>query len=252
MHDAEVIVIGSGPGGAISAALLAEAGREVLVLEEGPQLALDSCTPFSQAEMVQKYRNAGATVALGEPRLAYVEARCVGGGSEVNSALYHRAPAQALETWRQDYDVRELDGLDRDFAEIESTLGVGYLPHPAPASSARLKRGAEGLGWQAIEVPRWYRYADGRPPRKQSMSETFVQRALKAGARLRAGCRATALHRRGENWQVQTEEGQALRARAVFVCAGAIHSAALLRRCGIGLAGAALRMHPSIKVTALF
>ncbi|MBX3522760.1 MAG: GMC family oxidoreductase, partial [Xanthobacteraceae bacterium] len=36
--SAEIIVIGSGPGGAITAALLAEAGRDVLLLEAGPNL----------------------------------------------------------------------------------------------------------------------------------------------------------------------------------------------------------------------
>jgi choline dehydrogenase-like flavoprotein len=47
----EIIVIGSGPGGAVTAATLASAGREVLLIEEGPDLAQDSCAPFSLAEM---------------------------------------------------------------------------------------------------------------------------------------------------------------------------------------------------------
>src|SRR5206468_7568428 len=81
----EVAVIGSGPGGAVTAGLLAEAGRAVVLVEEGPHLALDSCPPFSRAEMVQKYRAGGVTVAMGTPKISYVEGRCVGGGSEINS-----------------------------------------------------------------------------------------------------------------------------------------------------------------------
>ena len=49
------LVIGSGPGGAITAALLAEAGRDVLILEEGPSLPLESCEPFSIQEVLQEY-----------------------------------------------------------------------------------------------------------------------------------------------------------------------------------------------------
>ena len=37
---ADVLVIGSGPGGAITACLLAEAGRDVVLVEEEPWLTL--------------------------------------------------------------------------------------------------------------------------------------------------------------------------------------------------------------------
>ncbi|MFQ3679098.1 MAG: NAD(P)-binding protein, partial [Pseudanabaenaceae cyanobacterium] len=47
-------MIGSGPGGAVTAQALAAAGREVLWLEEGPHWPLDSCAPFSRAELEQK------------------------------------------------------------------------------------------------------------------------------------------------------------------------------------------------------
>src|SRR5688572_13404793 len=103
---AEIVVIGSGPGGAITACLLAEAGRDVLLVEEGDHLPLSSCEPFSVDEMLQKYRNGGQTVALGKNKIAYVEGRCVGGGSEINSGLYHRTPPEILERWRKEFSVQ--------------------------------------------------------------------------------------------------------------------------------------------------
>ena len=66
---AEIVVIGSGPGGAITACLLAVAGRDVLLVEEGEHLPLSSCEPFSTDEMLQKYRNGGQTVALGKNKI---------------------------------------------------------------------------------------------------------------------------------------------------------------------------------------
>ncbi|HZV35619.1 MAG TPA: GMC family oxidoreductase N-terminal domain-containing protein, partial [Verrucomicrobiae bacterium] len=104
----EIVVIGSGPGGAITACLLAEAGRKVLLMEEGEYFSLESCVPFSKQEMVQKYRNGGQTVAMGANKVAYVEGRCVGGGSEINSGLYHRTPPEILETWRKEFRVEGL------------------------------------------------------------------------------------------------------------------------------------------------
>ena len=58
--DTEFLVIGSGAGGATTAAVLAEAGRDVVV----------------------------------------AEGRCVGGSTEINSGLWHRLPEELAEEWR--------------------------------------------------------------------------------------------------------------------------------------------------------
>ena len=122
---AEIVVIGSGPGGAVTACLLAEAGRDIVILEEGPYHPLESCTPFSSGEMLQKYRNGGVTVALGRPKVAYAEGRCVGGGSEINSGLYHRTPPDVLDEWRRDFAVDALTEADLrpQFEANERDLG---------------------------------------------------------------------------------------------------------------------------------
>jgi choline dehydrogenase-like flavoprotein len=65
------IVIGSGPGGAISGCMLAEAGRDVLVLEEGGYFDLQDIEPFSIEEMKHKYRNGGLTLAFGKIKINY-------------------------------------------------------------------------------------------------------------------------------------------------------------------------------------
>jgi choline dehydrogenase-like flavoprotein len=66
----DILVIGSGPGGSVTASVLSEAGREVLCLEEGPFLSLNSAPQFSREEMIQKYRNGGLTVALGKAKVS--------------------------------------------------------------------------------------------------------------------------------------------------------------------------------------
>ena len=77
----ECVVVGSGPGGCVTAYHLAAAGRSVTVLEDGEHLSLDAVPAFSRAEMERKYRNGGLTLAFGAARVQYVEGRCVGGGA---------------------------------------------------------------------------------------------------------------------------------------------------------------------------
>jgi choline dehydrogenase-like flavoprotein len=264
-----VAVIGSGPGGAVTASLLAEAGRNVVVIEEGPFLPLEACAPFSLDEMVTKYRNGGVTVAMGPTKVAYVEGRCVGGGSEINSGLYHRTPPEVLDAWRNEFQVDGLSAgdLQPQFEACERDLSVSYLPGPAPAASLKLHEGATRLGWKSLEVPRWYRYdppavsATAPKGARQSMTRTFIPRAVAAGCRLIPETRARRVRRIGSRWLVEAlwrsgdapPRAVAIEADSLFVCGGAIQTPALLRRSGITRnVGNSLRMHPTVKVVARF
>jgi choline dehydrogenase-like flavoprotein len=256
----EIAVIGSGPGGAITASLLAEAGRNVLLIEEGPSLSLESCNPFSLEEMLTKYRNGGQTVALGKNKIAFVEGRCVGGGSEINSGLYHRTPPEVLESWRTQYQVEALDeqALAPHFLACERDLSVSLSPNAHPAASLKLQQGAARLGWSSVEVPRWYRYAQSDDQRgaRQSMSKALIPRFLKAGGRLLPSTRVWKISRSNGKWSIQARNSAGelrIQVESLFVCAGAVQSPALLRRSGITKnIGNSLQLHPTIKLAARF
>lgn len=266
----EIVVIGSGPGGAITACLLAEAGREVLLVEEGDHLPLSSCAPFSTEEMLQKYRNGGQTVALGRNKIAYVEGRCVGGGSEINSGLYHRTPPEILERWKNEFQVQALREKDLlpHFEQCERDVSVSMLPHAAPPASLKLHEGATKLGWKSLEIPRWFRYGASVPQSaienrrstmgsRQSMTETFIPRFLKAGGKLQSNTRAHRIRQNGSGWLIEAtnKSGGAIHIAAdnLFICAGAVHTPALLRRTGITRnIGNALQVHPTVKIVARF
>lgn len=260
----DILVIGSGPGGAVTASLCAEAGRSVLLVEEGHHHATHLAPHYSSEEILQKYRNAGICLAMGQTKIAYVEGRCVGGGSEVNRGLYHRTPDPILEGWSRDYGVQALSPGDMEphFSACEETAGVEYLPGPASPISTRLRDGAQALGWRAVEAQRLYRYgAAGDPGRRQSMSETFVPRFLRAGGRLLADTGIDRLTRAGSGWiahgrhapEGETARRIEIRADTVFVACGAVQTPALLRRSGVTRnIGNSLRFHPMLKVVAEF
>jgi choline dehydrogenase-like flavoprotein len=254
---ASVAVVGSGPGGAVAACVLAEAGRDVILIEEGPEMGQQSCRPFSIAEMTQKYRHGGVTAALGSCPVAYVEGRVVGGGSEVNSALYHRAPAARLEEWSLRFAVEGLteedlaphfDSLEKDLAvQADSTGG-----HPA---GRKLAEGAARLGLECRQALRMARPGPG-PLHRLAMSDIHIPRALKAGCRLLDGTRVERLRRRGSGWVLKARALGPLfdiEADHVFLACGAIQTPALLRRSGLApRAGATLAIHPMAKLVAQF
>ena len=262
---AEIVVIGSGPGGAVTAATLASAGRDVLLIEEGADLAQDSCAPFSFAEMKQKYRAGGITAAFGKPGVAYAEGSCVGGGSEVNSGLYHRTPAAVIEQWARDYkiDFYTPEAMEPHFAACEAIMHPAGYPADSPVASKILREGATSRGMSSHDVPRLVGFEDQFDEqgvaisKRRSMTETFLPAFLRDGGNLLANTRVQRLSRRRSGWEIharyQGERPLLIRADKVFVCAGAVHTPALLQRSGISKnIGKTLSLQPMVKLTAEF
>lgn len=264
-HDCDVLIVGSGAGGATTAAILAESGHDVIVVEEGPWVDQGTVVPFSLEQMDRQYRAGGVTVALGLPSIAYTEGRCAGGGTEVNSGLYRRPPEQAIDRWRIEHDIVdfESDELLTICEEVEQELSVQTVPGEHTRASEILRDGAAKLGWQHDEIPRWMTYPEsGRAVdgRRQSMTKTFLPRAMKAGARVLTEHRLDRMVAdggRASRAELTSTAGSELPVtisfRDVIVCGGAIQTPAILQRAGFRhRVGRTLAVHPTVKLAARF
>lgn len=263
MKFVDIAVIGSGPGGAITAALLAESGREVVLLERAIASNSLPSKAFTIDEMMQKYYRSGMTVAFGNPKISYIEGSCLGGGSEINSGLYHRTPQNVIDQWSNFYKVKDLSHSQTSilFEKNEIDLSVCYMPpDKIPLASLKLHYGAQALGWESLEVPRWFIYEKSGLGIKQSMTRTFLPRALSSGVVIQDGVEVTKLIRSYDYWllngvqkKINCRENFKLKAKHVFLCGGAISTPLLLIKSGISkLAGRTLQMHPTVKLVARF
>ncbi len=272
-----VVVVGSGAGGATVAAELAEAGVDVIVLEEGGYHPTASFTAGTGRALRTLYRDGGGGMAIGRPSVLYAEGRCVGGSTVVNGGMSWRTPARVLQRWAEREGLRAIGERDLDpyFAEIESRLSVGPQdPETIGRDSALFRDAARAKGWAVVANRRNQLHCAGTSNcssgcptgAKQSMLVTSVPRALAAGARLLADCRVDRITRTGTRAAGVTghvvgpggRRGPAVtvRARAVVVAGGALQTPALLARSGLrpasGQLGRNLSVHPNAVVTAFF
>jgi choline dehydrogenase-like flavoprotein len=258
----EILVIGSGAGGAVVAATLAEAGRDVLVLEEGT-CAPETLDTHSPGGLRRLYRNGALFPMLGNPPIAFAEGRCLGGGTEVNSAFWHRAPESAIHRWEQSLPQgsSSLQDLPALYDELEETLGIVRAETPSPPPNSRLlKEGAEAMGWSVREVPRAQSNNVKNPYHggtRRSMSRTYLPRAHATGARVLVGTKAEYVAMKGRRAQRVRVKGAGnlkwITCRHLFVCAGAVQTPVLLRRSGFrSKIGNTLGIHPMVKVAAEF
>jgi choline dehydrogenase-like flavoprotein len=94
---ADFVVVGSGAAGASAALALAEAGRDVAVLEEGPEVRDADRGLGPHEALMRLFRDRGTQVSVGRSVIPVLQGRCVGGSTVVNGAIVWRLPEDAYE-----------------------------------------------------------------------------------------------------------------------------------------------------------
>jgi choline dehydrogenase-like flavoprotein len=275
--DCDVVIVGSGAGGATMTAELTEAGVDVVVIEEGGYHPTGSFRAQSVRAMRTLYRDGGGGMTIGRTPVLFAEGRCVGGSTVINGGMSWRTPGRVLERWAAEEDVRDMSERDMEpyFAKAEARHSVGLQdPETIGRDSELLKVGAESKGWTVISNRRNQLHCAGTnnclsgcpTGAKRSMLVTSVPRALALGARLFADCRVDRIIRTGRAVTGVTghfvrpggRQGPRItvRARTVIVAGGAIQTPALLARSGLrsasGQLGRNLSLHPNANVVAFF
>lgn len=272
--EADVVVIGSGAGGAAAAYELACRGLAVVILEEGEYLDRRDFTGKLSDVIPRLYRSNGATVATGNAVIP-VPAGCnVGGTTTINSGTCMRTPQAVLDAWQ----ARGLGQFDEDnmapwFEQVEAMLKVQQASAEAVGPIGEIiDRGAAINGFQ--QRHRLMRNAEGCDGQglcqfgcptdaKQSTNVSYIPRALERGAFLFCGFRADRLQRQGNTITgvVATGRNQqghkvrlTLQARHVVVAMGTLFTPQFLKQQGIRNRhlGRHLTLHPAGVVNALF
>jgi choline dehydrogenase-like flavoprotein len=276
--DCDVVIIGSGAGAGITAELLAKAGLNLVIVEEG---ALKSSRDFRQleAEAYPTLYQEAAARKTADKAINILQGRCVGGSTTVNWTSSFRTPSDTLAYWRSHFGLADLtdDALSPWFRQAEQRLSIGpWLTNPNE-NNELLRRGALKLGIAAAAIQRnvkgcWNLGSCGLgcpTNAKQSMLVTTIPFALDAGATL-------LVHTRAERFEWIDGRARALHcvpvlangapdpqaaptrivAKHFVLAAGAINSPGVLLRSGApdphGRLGARTFLHPVVLSAATF
>ncbi|HJT44537.1 MAG TPA: GMC family oxidoreductase [Rhizomicrobium sp.] len=267
----EALVIGTGAGGASVAATLADAGVDVLMVEEGPYVPAAETPAGLSRSMLKMWRGGGLLATFGS-QIAFAEGRCVGGGTEINSAIFQRAPDRVLRLWAAANGIGDFNTatLAPYFDRAAAAVNASLTPDRSGPPTELLARAGNAMKWNIAELERGQRHCVGTnlcsagcpTGAKQSMTATLIPRAIERGARLLPVARVQRLTRRGNRIagaavQASGEDGKrhavAITAESVFLCAGTTQTPALLARSGIRRnIGHSFQLHPTIRLLVRF
>jgi choline dehydrogenase-like flavoprotein len=259
---AQLVVVGSGAGGAMVAREAARAGLSVVLLEEGPHSTSRDFTQREDEMIPLLFQDAGARTTV-DGAITILQGRGVGGSTVHNTNLCKRAPAEVLDGWRLDgWSARD---LLPHYEIVERDLSVAPIAlDRVNRNNALLRDGAQKLGWKNALLSHNRQGCVGSGfcelgcayDAKQNALKVLVPEALAAGAQLFPSTRVE---------RVLVEKGRAvgveaknLRVRAGAVClsGSAVGSAQLALASELpdpsGKLGRTLRLHPGAAVAGLF
>ncbi len=275
--EADVVIIGSGAGGGVTAEILAKSGLNVIIVEEG---ALKSSKDFKmrEAEAYPTLYQESAARKTADKAINILQGRTVGGSTTVNWTSSFRTPTPTLEYWNTHFGLSgySQEALAPWFLMMEERLNVSTWLTPPNENNDLLKRGAAQLGIPAAAIMRNVKgcwnlgYCGmGCPTNaKQSMLVTTIPSALNHKATLLTRARAERLVFKGDKVDalvvsaldasgvMATGRTLTLRARHFVVAGGAINSPGLLLRSKApdphGLLGKRTFLHPTVISAGVF
>lgn len=282
-ESADVVIVGSGAGGSVVAKILAEAGRRVVVLEEGPFFKPEDYKRFQPTESVRRmFREGGMAMAFGvgqTPMISITMGRAVGGSSLLTGGVCFRIPGDVHSTWERGLGLRELSEprFEDAYRDVEKHMAVTEIPASMRSESTR--RYVEGAKRMGIEVQPIRRNTgddcDGNArcnftcPKgaKRSVDVAYLPTAVRHGARIvsdalvndviidngrAAGVRGKLLG------GPHGAPGHAFEVRApiVVLACGTLHTPLVLLRDKIGrtsgVVGKHVTLHPAVRIVSRF
>ena len=273
--EADVVVVGTGAGGAVVAKELAQRGHAVLMLEEGRFWDRVDFSTRSRVELnTSMFAERGALATVGNAFIVLPVGKTVGGSTTVNSGTCFRAPDKVLEHWTRALGLSELnpDAMVPYFERVEKVLGVEDAGWPELGRVAEIIRdGCDALGYSHHPLARNAEGCDGQglcvfgcpTDAKRSTNVSYVPLALKRGAMCVTSARVS---------RVLLEGGRAVgveadlldgppgtirvRAKHVVLACGSVYTPTLLLQNGLcnrwDQVGRHLTIHPAVGMGALF
>lgn len=250
MESFDVVIVGSGYGGGVTARRLAEGGLRVLVLERGPRLDTADLRQSDSLAWIQSVLD----VVISSGNIAFRTGKLVGGASVNMDGAHFRVPTSAFavtdaagrRAWPEALDRAALDPY---YLRAEEALGIrqlGWDEVPKPGGLFAKVMAQAGATCDRARM----NYRDCLQcgfcaqgciyGKKNHIGLTYLPAAEAAGAEVRDGCDVSEVSPSGTGWTVRfAKDGAAAEVwgQRCIVAGGGIHSAALLLRSAASIPG---------------
>lgn len=270
--ETDVLIIGSGAGGGVVAGELSQAGLDVIVAEKGGYHA-EQDFEGNEMKASETLYEKHAALTTADTSLMILAGSTLGGGTTVNWNASFVLPEMVRQEWADGYGFTDAlsDDYDRSFDIVWRRMNINSDESQLNANNGKFVKGCQALGLDVEVIPRNVKGCEDCGfcnygcsfGAKQGTLKTYLQDAHDCGARIvvQANVRRV-LHQGGRVtgaiMTVRDADGNKhevnVKAKAVVVSAGSLHSPAILMRSGLQNPhiGANLHLHPTTPIFSFF
>jgi choline dehydrogenase-like flavoprotein len=246
--DCDFAIVGTGAAGPVLAYYLARAGKDVILLERGPDVPPEQMSERETDMVARLFKDGGAQMNTACD-MFLLQGNCVGGSTTLTNGVCFPLPGQVLDEWETRFNLAfDRDRLAASHRRVNSVLNVHELEEQVHNPGTGVL--ADGIRKLGLE-PRWfdknfldcvgcgYCTVGCRHGRKLDSGQTWVPMAREKGCRLMPLTEAVRVEARGPTVtgllcrNLDSGETFRIRAKRYVVSGGAINSPGLLLKSGI-------------------
>lgn len=234
----ENVIIGSGPGGSVTAKIIQNNSKDSIVIEKGDSYNIP-IKKHPDYEFLYKWKYSGLISCIGSGLIQYSSGECLGGGSEINSGLFHLPPENIL-IGHQEKEHELLLNSPTNLTNEQKNLQQYFLDG---CKNRSLKQ----------ETPKRFINHEGQ---KNSMSQTLLNDYFKKGGKLLLNTTVVNIKKKQDKYELvifKNNNKKKLNCKNIFICCGAPYSFFLLKKSNI-IKGEMenFHFHPMIKIIAKY
>jgi len=250
------IIIGSGPSASITLNHLQNYTSDILVVEKGNDYQ-EAKLKHPADEFYKKWQNGGLSAAVGNSLIKYAAASCLGGGSEINSGLYHEPDERFIDNMKETYKVNDFDysNIKKFCLEIKKILNV-EVANDLDLISKNIIKISNKKQIKFEIVPRLA---------KNFMKDNFIRSTVKKeilnkinkNIKISHDSEVIKIFKKKNFWNVIVLKGKTkkiIKSEKLFLCAGSLNTTSLLIKSNLinKKINSHFHFHPMVKFAVKF
>lgn len=225
------LVIGSGPGGSITAhEINKKFPGKVAIIESGKYYSLpDSKHPGD--EFLKKWKNSGINSTIFPNMINFSSGETMGGGSEINSGLYHEPEDDFFKKWNDKYNYIKISDVQRNNIKkkIDKFVNLEEINNNQNFDEILINTlNKENIDYQRLKK---FQKTSDNYVLKNSMTNTILKDYMSANGKIYCNSKVYKIYFKNNFWYSEAlinKKKIIFKSKFLFLCCGSIYTNLLL------------------------